>query len=112
MHMLPIAEAHLHYALCRQAWRAFGWNVRDLKLETFLPITRWSDVAAHFAFYRHQKMDLREAATDLTETLRQTYRIRTSVDANSLRPADARVAHRAALHGLAGVAIHVQRPST
>ena len=33
MHMLPIAEAHLHYALCRQAWRALGWNVREVKLE-------------------------------------------------------------------------------
>ncbi len=33
MHMLPIAEAHLRYALRRQAWRALGWNVREVKLE-------------------------------------------------------------------------------
>ncbi|MEY4785668.1 MAG: hypothetical protein RIR41_3603 [Pseudomonadota bacterium] len=39
MHMLPIAEAHLHYAPCRQAWRALGWNVREVKLE-ILPRSR------------------------------------------------------------------------
>ena len=39
MHMLPIAEAHLHYALCRQAWRALGWNVREVELE-ILPRSR------------------------------------------------------------------------
>jgi len=39
MHMLPIAEAHLRSALCRQAWRALGWNVREVKLE-ILPRSR------------------------------------------------------------------------
>jgi hypothetical protein len=85
MHMLPIAEAHLHYALCRQAWRALGWNVREGRLETFPPITDWSQLAKRFDFYRTQMMDLRAAATDFTEGLREAYRIRTSVDANAVR---------------------------
>jgi len=33
MHMAPIAEADLHYALSRRAWRTRGWNVRAVKLE-------------------------------------------------------------------------------
>ena len=45
MHMLPIAEAKLRDALCRQAWRALGWNVREVRLEILPPITNWSDVA-------------------------------------------------------------------
>ena len=40
MHMLPIAEAKLHDALCRQAWRALGWNVREVRLEILPPITK------------------------------------------------------------------------
>jgi len=87
MHMLPIAEARLHYALCRQAWRALGWNVREVQLEILSPITNGSDVARRFAFYRAQMMDLRAAATDFIEGLRQTYRIRTRVDANTVHVA-------------------------
>ena len=89
MHMLPIAEEHLHYALCRQAWRTLGWNVREVKLEHFPPITSWSDVTKGFAFYRAQLMDLREAATQFTEGLRDIYRIRIRINANAV----------AALHG-------------
>ena len=84
MHRLPIAEAHLHYALCRRAWRALGWKVREVKLEHFPPITSWSDVTKRFEVYRAQMMDLREAATQFTESVRVTYRIRTSVDANAV----------------------------
>jgi len=87
--MLPIAEAHLHYALSRQAWRALGWNVRDVRLEILPPITNWSDVAKRFEFYRSQMMDLREASTRFTEGLRETCRIRACVDANAVRAAHA-----------------------
>jgi hypothetical protein len=105
MHALPIAEAHLHYALCRQAWRALGWNVREIRLEILPPITDWSDVAKRFAFYRSQMMDLHAAATRLTEGLRETYRIRTRIDANSVHTAHASTdaACAAAQHELGGV---------
>jgi hypothetical protein len=104
MHMLPIAEARLHYALCRQAWRALGWNVRDVQLEILPPITQWSDVAARFEVYRADMMDLGAAATRFTEALRQHYRIRTSVDANAVRVSHARAARNAVTHALAGAA--------
>jgi hypothetical protein len=87
MQMLPIAEARLHYALCRQAWRALGWNVRDVQLEILPPITRWSEVAARFEVYRTDMMDLGAAAARFTTSLRQLYRIRTSVDANAVHVA-------------------------
>jgi hypothetical protein len=106
MHMLPIAEARLHYALCRQAWRALGWNVRDVQLEILPPITRWSDVAARFEVYRTDMMDLGAATSRFTEALRQHYRIRTSVDANAVRATHASTdaARRAAAqHELVGV---------
>jgi hypothetical protein len=104
MHMLPIAEARLHYALCRQAWRALGWNVRDVQLEILPPITRWSEVAARFEVYRTDMMDLGAAASRFTEALRQHYRIRTSVDANAVRVSHARAARNAVTHALAGAA--------
>ena len=104
MHMLPIAEARLHYALCRQAWRALGWNVRDVRLEILPPITRWSDVAARFEVYRADMMDLGAAATRFTTSLRQLYRIRTSVDANAVRVSHARAARNAVTHALRGAA--------
>ena len=46
MHMLPIAETRLHYALCRLAWRTLGWNVGEVRLEPLSPTTSWSDIAA------------------------------------------------------------------
>jgi hypothetical protein len=104
MQMLPIAEARLHYALCRQAWRALGWNVRDVQLEILPPITRWSDVAARFEVYRADMMDLGTAATRFTEGLRQLYRIRSRVDANAVHAAHARAARNAVTHALAGAA--------
>jgi hypothetical protein len=91
MHMPPIAEAHLPYALCHRACRALGWKVREVKLEHFPPITSWSDVTKGFAFYRAQMIDLREAATQFTEDLRDIYRIRIRINANAV----------AALHGSA-----------
>jgi hypothetical protein len=104
MQMLPIAEARLHYALCRQAWRALGWNVRDVQLEILPPITTWSDVAARFEVYRADMMDLHAAATRFTEGLRQHYRIRTRVDANTVRAAHGSTgALRAAHHEAVGV---------
>ncbi len=104
MLLLPIAEARLHYALCRQAWRALGWNVRDVQLEVFPPITNWSDAAVRFEIYRTDMMDLRAAATRLTEGLRERYRIRTRVDANSVRAAHGSTgALRAAPHEAVGV---------
>ena len=103
MHMLPIAEAHLRSALCRQAWRALGWNVREVKLEILPPFTNWFDVARRFALYRAQMMDLRAAATQFTEGLRNIYRIRSSVDATATHAAHgSRDALRAAHHEAAG----------
>ena len=107
MQMLPIAEARLHYALCRQAWRALDWNVRDVQLEILPPITRWSDVAARFEVYRADMMDLGAAATRFTEGLRQLYRIRSRVDANAVRAAHGSTDawfHHAAHHEAVGVA--------
>lgn len=87
MHMLSLGEAHLHYALCRQAWRALGWNVREVRLEILSPITNWSDAAKCFEVYRAQMMDLREAATEFAEGLRETCRIRACIDANAVATA-------------------------
>ncbi len=66
MQMLAIAEAHLHYALCRQAYRALGWNVREVQLEILPPITTWSEVAARFEVYSTDMMDSGAAATRFT----------------------------------------------
>ena len=112
MQMLPIAEARLHYALCRQAWRALGWNVRDVQLEILPPIKNWSDLGARFEAYTADMMDLHAAAARFTEGLRRIYRIRTRVDANSVRAAHASTdALRAAQHELAGVAAFSSRNS-
>ena len=112
MHMLPIAEAQLHYALCRQAWRALGWNARDVQLEILPPITSWSDLGARFEAYTADMMDLHAAAARFTTSLRRLYRIRTRVDANSVRAAHASTdALRAAQHELAGVAAFSSRNS-
>jgi hypothetical protein len=105
MQMLPIAEARLHYALCRQAWRALGWNVRDVQLEILPPITTWSDVAARFETYRADMMDIGAAAVRFTTSLRQLYRIRTRVGANTVHAAHGSTgALRAAHHEAVGVA--------
>ena len=66
MHALPIAEAHLHYALCRQAWRALGWNVRDVRLEILPPITRWPDAALRFEVYRAVSQQIRAIFAEYT----------------------------------------------
>ena len=112
MHMLPIAEAQLHYALCRQAWRALGWNVRDVQLEILPPIKNWSDLGARFEAYTADMMDLHAAAARFTEGLRRIYGIRTRVDANSVRAAHARAAHCAARRESTGIAAAAERPST
>ena len=107
MHMLPIAEAQLHYALCRQAWRALGWNVRDVQLEILPPIKNWSDLGARFEAYTADMMDLHAAAARFTEGLRRIYRIRASVDANAVRAAHASTdaaLSAAAQHELVGAA--------
>ena len=96
MHMLPIAEAKLHDALCRQAWRALGWNVREVRLEILPPITNWSDVAKRFEVYRAQMMDLREASSRLTCGLRDIYRIHTRIDANAVAAAHGSTGARSA----------------
>ena len=92
MQMLPIAEAQLHYALCRQAWRALGWNVRDVQLEILPPIKNWSDLGARFEAYTADMMDLHAAAARFTEGLRRIYgirkaRVRRSTSAGSPQPA-------------------------
>ena len=105
MHMLPIAEAQLHYALCRQAWRALGWNVRDVQLEILPPIKNWSDLGARFEAYTADMMDLHAAAVRFTEGLRRIYGIRMRVDANAVRVAHASTdALRAAQHEAVGAA--------
>jgi hypothetical protein len=107
MTMLPMAEARLRYALYRQACRAFGWNPRLILLEQLPPITSWSDFGPRFEAYRLAIMDLRRAAIVFTDILRDQYRIRPSVDANTTRAAHASTdAARcaAAQHELAGVA--------
>jgi hypothetical protein len=73
-----------------------------VQLEILPPITNWSDVAARFEVYRTDMMDI-AAATRFTESLRQTYRIRSRGDANSVHAAHASTyALRAARHKLAG----------
>jgi hypothetical protein len=107
MAMLPMAEARLRYALYRQAFRAFGWNPRLILLEHLPPITSWSDFGPRFEAYRLAIMDLRRAAIVFTDIVRDQYRIRTSVDANTTRAAHASTdaARRAAAqHELVGVA--------
>jgi hypothetical protein len=107
MTMLPMAEARLRYALYRQAFRAFGWNPRLILLEHLPPITSWSDFGPRFEAYRLAIMDLRQAAIVFTDILRDQYRLRTHLDANTVRPAHASTdAARcaAAQHELVGVA--------
>jgi hypothetical protein len=105
MSMLPMAEARLRYALYRQAFRAFGWNPRLILLEHLPPITSWSDFGPRFEAYRLAIMDLRQAAIVFTDILRDQYRLRASVDANTVRAAHASTdALRAAQHELVGVA--------
>ena len=107
MHMLPIAEAQLHYALCRQAWRALGWNVRDVQLEILPPIKNWSDLGARFEAYTADMMDLHAAAARFTTSLRRIYGIRMRVDANAVRVAHASTdaaLSAAAQHELVGAA--------
>jgi hypothetical protein len=107
MTMLPMAEARLRYALYRQAFCAFGWTQRLILLEELPPITSWSDFGPRFEAYRLAIMDLRQAAIVFTDILRDQYRLRTSVDANTTRAAHASTdaARRAAAqHELVGVA--------
>ena len=112
MQMLPIAEAQLHYALCRQAWRALGWNVRDVQLEILPPIKNWSDLGARFEAYTADMMDLHAAAARFTEGLRRIYGIRMRVDANAVRVAHASTdALRAAQHEAVGAAAISSRKS-
>ena len=40
--LLALAEAHLDYALWRQAYRRIGWHPRGVALEVFPPSTDWS----------------------------------------------------------------------
>jgi hypothetical protein len=87
MLMLPLAEAKLRHALYRQAFRAFGWNVRLVPREHLPPVTSWSDFLPRFEAYRLAMMDLRAASQTFTDMLRRHYRIRPRVDANAVRAA-------------------------
>jgi hypothetical protein len=92
--MIMVISTGRRAMLGRQAWRALGWNVREVKLEILPPFTTWFDVARRFAFHRAQMMDMREAATQFTEGLRDIYRILTSVDANAVAAARATVRNK------------------
>ena len=92
--MIMVISTGRRAKLGRQAWRALGWNVREVKLVILPPFTTWFDVARRFAFYRAQMMDMRQAATQFTEGLRDIYRIPTSVDANAVAAARATVRNK------------------
>jgi hypothetical protein len=105
MQMLPIAEARLRFALHRQAYRALGWNPRAIALEQILPITSWSDFGARFEAYRATMQDLHAAAAFFLNEHRRRHRIRTRVDANTVRAAHGSTGARsAATHEAVGVA--------
>ena len=113
MLMLPLAEAKLRHALYRQAFRAFGWNVRLVPRELLPPVTSWSDFLPRFEAYRLAMMDLRAASQTFTDMLRQHYRIRPRVDANAVRaPHGSTHARSAGTHQAADVAGHTERTST
>jgi len=106
MQMLPIAEAKLRFALHRQAYRALGWDPRSIALDALDPITCWSDFGTRFEAYRAAMMDLRAAVAYFTNEHRKLHRIRTRVDANTVRAAHGStnaVLCAAATHELGGV---------
>ena len=94
MAMLPVAEARLHFALHRQAFRAFGWSLRHVPRPPVARVASWEDFGPRFEAYRRAIMDLNAAARTFTQSLRHAYRIRTRIDATTVHAAHAPAALR------------------
>jgi len=111
MQMLPIAEAKLRFALHRQAYRALGWNPRAIALDALDPITGWPDFGPRFEAYRTSMMDLRATIAHYTDQHRKLHRIRTRVDANTVRVSHGSTdALRAAHHEAVSVSAALRSP--
>jgi hypothetical protein len=95
MAMLPVAEARLHFALHRQAFRAFGWSLRHVPRPPVARVASWEDFGPRFEAYRRAIMDLNAAARTFTQSLRHAYRIRARIDATTVHAAHARAARQA-----------------
>jgi hypothetical protein len=83
MHQLPIFEAHLRFALHRQAYSALSWDPRDIRLDQADPIARWSEVTNWLEAYRLSMMELHASAAFALNENSRRHRIRTRVDANA-----------------------------
>ena len=94
MRLLPLAEACLHHALCRQAYRALGWNPRLARLQVLPPLGSWDEFGPRFETYRADMMDLAATAQRFTDSVRRHLARRARVDANTSRPVPARAVYR------------------
>jgi len=109
MQMLPIAEAKRRFALHRQADRALGWNPRSIALDALDSIHNWFDFGPRFEADRAAMMDLRATIAHDTDEHRKLHRIRTRLDANTVRTAHGPTgARRAAHHEAVGVSAQLR----
>jgi len=68
MHLLPVAEVHLRFALHSQAYRALGWDTRVIRVGNIVPMTNWSAVAGHFGADRLSMISLHAAPSPPTNS--------------------------------------------
>jgi hypothetical protein len=105
MHMLPIAEAHLHSRSAARPGAPSAGTSATSSWKSLPPSQTGPTPPLRFEFYRANLMDPSAAATRFTEGLRRLYRIRTRVDANAThatQPATDAACSAAATHGLVG----------
>ena len=83
MHQHPIVEAHLRFALHRQAYGALGWDPRVIRLDQADAIAHWSEVTNCLDAYPLSMMELDTGTAFFHHAHRCRHRISSRVDANA-----------------------------
>jgi hypothetical protein len=99
--LLAHAEAHLDYALWRQAYRRLGWHPREAKFHLIAPTTRWADTQLRLQNYCRAFGNMQGVVNSYVEHLRQQHRI-SEREAAAVRSSPLRLAARATAAGFAG----------
>ena len=100
--LLALAEAHLDYALWRQAYRRIGWHPRGVALEVFPPSTDWSYTQKRLRDFAYAFRNMNAIVDSYVDHIRERFGI-SQRELIAHGSTDARL-RRAAHHELTGVA--------
>jgi hypothetical protein len=103
--LLAHAEAHLDFALWRQAYRCIGWRPREAKFRLIAATTRWADTQLRLQNYCRAFGNMQDVVDANVEHLRAQHRI-TKREAAAVRSSPLRRATRATSSGFTGGGLH------